>query len=116
MQGRVAGVARTLGHLQRGWLAADLIAFEHRLADLRGLVLEGRPPPPARVIMLAEFAGPWFERIAAQVEMGRMSPPTYNKYEGEWRLYIGPAFGRLPLAAIDQAQIVRSCGPAWPRA
>lgn len=107
VQGRVAGVSRSLGHLPRGWLAADLIEFEHRLADLRGLVLEGRPPAPTRVVTLGEFAGPWLERIAVQVELGRMSPLTYNKYEGEWRRYLDPAFGRLPLAAIDQAQIVR---------
>lgn len=36
-----------------------------------------------------------------------MSPLTFNSYEGAWRLHIEPAFGRLPLAAIDQAAIAR---------
>ena len=50
---------------------------------------------------LEEWAGPWFEQIAVQVELERMSPLTYNKYEGDWRLHLAPAFGRLPLTAID---------------
>lgn len=107
VQGRVAGVSRSLGHLPRGWRANDLIEFERALADMRMLVLEGRPPVHTRVMTLREWAGPWFERIAAQVEVGRMSPLTFNSYEGAWRLHIEPAFGRLPLAAIDQAAIAR---------
>lgn len=70
VQGRVAGVSRNLGHLPRGWRANDLIEFERALADLRMLVLEGRPPVHTRVMTLREWAVPWFERIAAQVEVG----------------------------------------------
>ena len=54
-----------------------------------------------------EFAGPWFERIAAQVELGRMSPLTYNKYEGDWRRHLQPAFGKMPLGAIDQPLLLQ---------
>jgi transposase InsO family protein len=110
VQGRVAGVHRRMGYLPAGWRASDLLDFERRLAELRARVLEGEPPPRERVVLLRDWAGPWFERIAAQVELGRMSPLTYNKYEGDWRLHLEPAFGRLPLAAIDQAAITRYLG------
>jgi hypothetical protein len=107
VQGRVAGIARTLGYLERGWRTGDLVAFEHGLAELRQQLLTGQAPEPTRVVRLAEYAEPWFERIAAQVELGRMSPLTYNKYEGDWRLHLRPAFGRLPLPAIDDHAITR---------
>ena len=107
VQARVAGVSRSLGQLPRGWRTDDLIPFERELSDLRGLVLEGRAPRRSKIVTLAEWAEPWFERIAAQVEAGRMSPLTYNQYEGAWRLYLGPALGRLPLPAIDHETIVR---------
>jgi len=35
-----------------------------------------------------------------------MSPNTFNKYEGDWRRHLRPAFGRLPLGATDQARLV----------
>jgi integrase len=60
-----------------------------------------------RVVTLSEFAGPWFERIARQVEVGRMSPYTYNNYAGRWRNHLEPAFGSLPLPAIDHAAVTR---------
>jgi hypothetical protein len=56
---------------------------------------------------LEEFVGPWFEKVAAQVELGRMSPLTFNQYEGVWRRHLRPTFGRLPLGAIDQPVITR---------
>jgi hypothetical protein len=80
-QGRVAGVHRRIGYLPAGWRASDLLDFERHLAELRTRVLEGQRPPRERVVLLRDWAGPWFERIAAQVELGRMSPLTYNKYE-----------------------------------
>ena len=98
-----------LGHLPARLAHADLVAFERRLAELREKVVNGQVLPPSRPVTLEEFAGPWFERIAAQVELGRMSPLTYNKYEGDWRRHLQPAFGKLPLGAIDQA---RSSVPA----
>lgn len=107
VQGRIAGVERTLGHLSHGWVKADLVVFEDKLADLRRLVLEGRPPPPNRIVTLEEWARGWFEQIAVQVELEKMSPLTYNKYESDWRLHIGPAFAALPLTAIDHDAIVR---------
>lgn len=45
-------------------------------------------------------------RLATQVEVGRTSPLTYNKYEGDWRNDLRPAFGRLPLGANPQLVIV----------
>ncbi len=107
VQARVARVERRLGYLERGWRTADLADFDRRLAELREKVVHGQVLPPSRPATLEEFAGPWFERIAAQVELGRMSPLTYNKYEGDWRRHLGPAFGRLPLGAIDQPAIVQ---------
>jgi integrase len=107
VQGRVAGVTRSLGRLPAGWRTADLIQFERELADLRTLVVEGRTPPVRRVVTLREFAGPWFEQIARQVEVGRMSPYTYNNYEGRWRNHLEPFFGSLPLPAIDHAAIAK---------
>ena len=103
---RVGGVARSLGHLPRGWRGSDLLEYERRLVDFREQVLTGRTPPPSRAVTLDEYAGPWFEKLATQVELGRMSPLTFNKYEGDWRRHLKPAFGRLPLGAIDQARLV----------
>jgi integrase len=104
--GRVGSVARSLGTLPRGWRAADLLEYERRLFELREQVLTGKPPRPTRPVTLDEFVGPWFEKVALQVELGRMSPLTFNKYEGDWRRHLRPAFGRLPIAAIDQTRIV----------
>jgi PAS domain-containing protein len=106
-QARVAGVVRALGHLPRGWRADDVLPFERELAELRGMVLDGKTPKRAKIVTLADWAVPWLEGIAAQAEAGRMSPLTYTNYEGDWRLYLEPAFGRLPLPAIDHAAIVR---------
>lgn len=104
---RVGGVNRSLGALPRGWRQADLIEFERKLLELREQVLTGRTPAPTRPVTLDEFVGPWFEKLAMQVELGRISPLTFNKYEGDWRRHLKPAFGRLPLAAIDQDRLVR---------
>jgi integrase len=107
VQGRVGSISRNLGRLTIGWRTADLIEFERALADVRLLVVEGRTPPVRRIVTLREFAGPWFERIARQVEVGRMSPYTYNNYEGRWRNHLEPHLGSLPLPAIDHACIAK---------
>ncbi len=107
VQGRVGAVQRRLGYLELGWRNTDLIAFERQLADLREQILSGRTPRPTRVVILDEFVGPWFEKVAAQVEVGRMSPLTFNQYEGVWRRHLRPTFGRLPLGAIDQPLITK---------
>jgi integrase len=107
VQARVARVERRLGYLELGWRVADLAEFERRLAELREKVVHGQVLPPSRPVTVEEFAGPWFERIAAQVELGRMSPLTYNKYEGDWRRHLRPAFGSLPLGAIDQPLLLQ---------
>jgi hypothetical protein len=105
--GRIGDISRSFGHLPRGWRETDLIEHERRLLELRDQVLSGRTPPPSRVVTLEEYVVPsWFNKLAIQVEMGRMSPNTFNKYEGDWRRHLKPAFGRLPLGAIDQARLV----------
>src|SRR5688572_27853466 len=106
VQGRVGAVQRRLGYLPHGWRAADLVEFERRLVELRDQVTTGVPLRPTRAITLEEFVGPWFEKLATQVELGRMSPLTYNKYEGDWRNHLRPAVWMLPLGAITQPVIV----------
>jgi hypothetical protein len=59
------------------------------------------------VVTLDEFVGPWFEKVAAPVDAGRMSPLTFNQYEGVWRRHLRPTSGRLPLGAIDQPLLTR---------
>src|SRR5438045_855905 len=86
VQARVMHVTRALGYLPKGWRREDLIPFERELIDLRGLVLEGRAPARRKIVTLDEWAPPWLEGIAAQVEVARMSPSTYNHYEGAYRL------------------------------
>ena len=103
----VRGVERTLGHLPRGWRGEDVIPFERELADLRELVLMGRTPARPKIVALAEWAGPWLEGIAAQVEAGRMSPLTYNNYEGDYRRHLAPHLGKLPLGGITHDVIVK---------
>jgi integrase len=107
VQGRVGAVQRRLGYLPHGWRANDLVRFERRLVELRDQVMTGRPLPPSRAITLEEFVGPWFEKLATQVELGRMSPLTFNKYEGDWRLRLRRSFGRLPLGAITTPLITQ---------
>jgi integrase len=107
VQGRVGNVQRQLGYLELGWRVADLVTFERQLADLRDQILTGRTPKPTRIVTLDEFVGPWFEKIAAQVEVSRMSPLTFNQYEGVWRRHLRPTFGRLPIGAINQPLITR---------
>jgi excisionase family DNA binding protein len=107
VQARVAHVERRLGYLEQGWRIADLADFERRLAELREKVVHGQVLPPSRPVTVEAFAGPWFERIAAQVELGRMSPLTYNKYEGDRCRHLQPAFGKLPLGAIDQPLLLQ---------
>lgn len=112
VQARVMHVSRALGVLPVGWKAEDLIPFERELIDLRGLVLEGRTPKRHKVVTLDEWAYPWLERIAAQVDAGRMSPLIYNHYEGAFRRYLGPAMGRLPLGAITH-DVISRCMRQW---
>ncbi|MEA2253544.1 MAG: hypothetical protein QOG70_3786 [Solirubrobacteraceae bacterium] len=107
MQARVASVSRALGHLPRGWRADDLLRFERELAELRDQVLEGKQPRRAKLVTLSDWAIPWLEGIASQAELGRVSPLTYNNYEGDWRRYLEPAFGRLPLPAITYDEIIK---------
>ena len=102
----VGSVARSLGALPRGGRATDLLECERRLFELREQVLTGKPPAADLPAHARRVRRPWFEKVALQVELGRMSALTFNKYEGDWRRHLRPAFGRSPIAAIDQARIV----------
>ena len=42
-----------------------------------------------------------------RAEAGRISKLTYNTYEGSWANHLAPAFGGMPLAAIDAGAIRR---------
>ena len=116
VQGRVGNVQRRLGYLELGWRAVDLVPYERQLGDLRDQVLSGRTPRPTRVVTLDEFVSPWFEKVAAQVELGRMSPLTFNQYEGVWR-----ATCDRPLVACRSARSTSpssrgTCARSSPRA
>jgi integrase len=95
------GVQRPLGSLPKGWKVADLQVFNDELADLRRRLQSGAPLPPAAIVTLNDYAPGWFERLQAAVLLKKVSPLTYNAYEGDWRNHIKPFFGRYALSAID---------------
>jgi integrase len=100
---RTLGVERIVGYLDRGWRAQDLDEFQRELLDMREQLMAGRRPRPRRATTLNDYAAGWFARLHDAVKLGQLSPLTYNQYEGDWRRWIGPRFGRLPLGAIDVA-------------
>jgi integrase len=97
------GIDRKVGYLTRGWRAEDLAEFERERLDMRQQILAGQPVRPKRVLTLNDYAVGWFEQLHAAVTLGQLSPLTYNQYEGDWRRWLGPRFGKLPLGAIDVA-------------
>jgi integrase len=97
------GIDRKLGYLAKGWRAEDLTEFERERIDMRQQLLAGQPIRPKRALTLNDYAVGWFEHLHAAVKLGQISPLTYNQYEGDWRRWIGPRFGRMPLGAIDVA-------------
>lgn len=101
VRARLARRDYTLGSLGKGWKTADLEPFERKLVDVREAIVEGRSPRPRRVVTLGEYAPGWFTNLHAAVRMESVSPLTYNTYEGQWRLHIGPFFARYALGAID---------------
>jgi integrase len=70
---------------------------------MREQLMAGRAPRPKKVVTLNDYAVGWFAQLHAAVKLGQVSPLTYNQYEGEWRRWLAPRFGRLPLGAIDVA-------------
>jgi integrase len=100
---RSIGVERIVGYLDRGWRASDLDEYHRELLDMREQLIAGRKPRPRKATTLNDYAVGWFARLHDAVKLGQLSPLTYNQYEGDWRRWIGPRFGRLPLGAIDVA-------------
>ena len=107
VRARLAGKDYTLGSLEKGWRAADLERFERKLIDMREAIAEGASPRPHRVVVLGDYAAGWFQALHVAAQMGSISPLTFNTYEGDWRLHIGPWFGKFPLGAIDAALVNR---------
>lgn len=107
VRARLAGQDYTLGSLEKGWRAGDLEGFERKLLDMREAIAEGRSPRPRKVVTLTEYARGWFQALHASAQLEQISPLTFNKYEGDWRLHVGPWFGKYPLGAIDAALINR---------
>jgi integrase len=101
------GMWSKLGYLERGWRKADLEPFETRLGEMRRKLAAGEPWQPQKVMRLAEWAEQWLDHLKAAVLAGRVSKLTYNCYVGIWERHLAPAFGALPLAAIDAAAIRR---------
>lgn len=95
------GITRKVGYLPKGWRAENLADYQRDLVEMREQLLAGRPPRPKRLLTLNDYASGWFAQLHAAVKLGQVSPLTFNQYEGEWRRWIAPRFGHLPLGAID---------------
>ena len=102
---RSLGLTRKVGYLSKGWRAEDLAEYQRDLLEMREQLLAGRPPRPKRLLTLNDYAGGWFAQLHAAVKLGQVSPLTFNQYEGEWRRWLSPRFGHLPLGAIDVAAV-----------
>jgi integrase len=98
---RGMGVFEPLGRLPKGWVVDDLIEFETDLVELRCHLQDGKPLRLKQIVTLRDYAPGFFETLRAAVLMGKISPLTYNQYEGEWRNHIEPYFGKFALRAID---------------
>ena len=63
--------------------------------------------------------GSFYARRLVGAEGGEPAPSTLAKYEGVWRLYVGPRLGGYPLAAITREDVrnlvdwARRKGSAW---
>ncbi len=89
--------------MPKGWRAEDLTDYQRDVVEMRDQLLAGRPPRPKRLLTLNDYAPGWFAQLHAAVKLGQVSPLTFNQYEGEWRRWLAPRFGHLPLGAIDIA-------------
>ncbi|MDP9383888.1 MAG: hypothetical protein M3P50_01395 [Actinomycetota bacterium] len=99
------GITRKVGYLPKGWRAEDLTDYQRDVVEMRDQLLAGRPPRPNRLLTLNDYATGWFAQLHAAVKLGQVSPLTFNQYEGEWRRWLAPRFGHLPLGAIDVAAV-----------
>jgi integrase len=100
---RSVGITRKVGYLPKGWRAEDLADYQRDLVEMREQLLAGRPPRPKRLLTLNDYAIGWFAQLHTAVKLGQVSPLTFNQYEGEWRRWLSPRFGHMPLGAIDVA-------------
>ncbi len=100
-----------VGQLERDWRLADLEPFEAARAE------EMRRPawsPASRgsrekLMRLEEWAELWFDDLPQQAALAKAGcrERTYNCTKGHWANHLAPAFGAMPLAAIDAAAIRR---------
>jgi hypothetical protein len=95
------------GYLPEGWRRDDLAPFERRLIDTREALEAGQNPKPRRIVKLGDYATGWFDELHAAAKAGHISKLTYNAYETTWFKHLAPAFGGVPIAAIDAAMIRR---------
>jgi integrase len=103
----LAGRFQRVGYLPEGWRKTDLVPFERRLSEMRDAFEAGQSWRPRKPMRLSEYAEGWFDELYQAAKDQRISRLTFNGYEGAWTNHIQPAFGHLPLAAIDQAAIRR---------
>lgn len=96
-----------IGYLDVGWKKHDLSRFESRLGELREAIETGQPIKRRTVRLLEDYATEWFAELADSARAENVSRLTYNTYEGSWTNHLKPAFGRMPLGAIDEAAIRR---------
>lgn len=96
-----------VGYLDVGWKKADLLPFELKLSEVRSALENGEPVRQARVVLLDDYAREWLADMRTKAASGQLSLLTYNTYEGNWTNHLQPAFGHMPLRAIDEASIRR---------
>ncbi len=112
-------VARYRGpdHVERTRWFSRRIDAERYLAEQEGRKAAGAwtDPDAGR-----ETLGSFYSRRMADAEaIGEPAPSTLAKYEGVWRLYVGPRLGGYPLAAITREDVrslvdwARRKGSAW---
>jgi integrase len=76
------------------------VQAERHLASAVSDVLQGRWVDPRSGRMTVEqFGSAWLPKQL------HLRPNTYRQYETNLRLYVYPAIGHLPLAAVDQAAV-----------
>jgi integrase len=96
-----------IGYLPVGWVRRDLAPFEDKLIELRQSLEAGENWRPRKPMRLSEYADGWFDELYAAAEAGRIAKRTHDHYVGAWERHLDPAFGQMPLAAIDQPAIRR---------
>jgi integrase len=112
-------VARYRGpdHVERTRWFSRRIDAERYLVEQESRKATGAwTDPDAGRETLASF---YARRMADAAAIGEPAPSTLAKYEGVWRLYVGPRLGGYPLAAITREDVrglvdwVQRRGSAW---